>query len=157
MLLSNRRWFLISCLALAGCGFEPVYGPNGGKALRNTVLVQAPTDKNEFEFVRAIELQLGQASNQAYSLDYKLSVDQELVVVSTAQELTRFNVVGEADFTLRDMNGAIVDQGIVQSFTSYSATGSTLSTDQSERDAQRRLMVILADKLVAQLAVNQTK
>ena len=157
MLLSNRRLFLISCLALVGCGFEPVYGPNGGQALRNAVLVQAPADKDEYEFVRAIELQLGQATNQAFTLAFELNVENELVVVSTAQELTRFSVVGNATYTLRDLNNAVVDTGTVQSFTSYSATGSTLSTDQSERDARRRLMVILADKVVTQIAVNQTQ
>jgi LPS-assembly lipoprotein len=41
----------------------------------------------------------------------------------------------------------------VDSFTSYSATGSTVAGLTAKEDAGRRLMVILADQIVARLMV----
>ena len=45
----------------------------------------------------------------------------------------------------------IVASGNVQNFTGYSATGSTVETLAGERDAQRRLMTILADQITIEL------
>ena len=42
--------------------------------------------------------------------------------------------------------------GTVQSFTSYSATGSTIATLAAQRDARARLMQILADQIAQRLA-----
>ena len=36
-------------------------------------------------------------------------------------------------------------------FTGYSATSSTISTFEAERDARRRLMGLLADRVVARM------
>ncbi|MBL3565900.1 hypothetical protein JMM59_12930, partial [Rhodovulum sulfidophilum] len=48
-------------------------------------------------------------------------------------------------------SGSVVQSGEVDSFTAYSATGSTVATRTAERDAYRRLMVILADEMVTRL------
>ena len=48
-------------------------------------------------------------------------------------------------------NGARVTGGRVQSFTAYSATGSTVAGLAAEEDAGLRLMRILADQIVARL------
>ena len=44
--------------------------------------------------------------------------------------------------------------GRTDSFTSYSATGSTAATQAAERDARRRLMVILADRVIDRLLID---
>ena len=60
-----RRRFLLALplLALAACGFEPVYGPGGaGTALQNRVLVDAPEDRFGYFLVREVESRLGRAA-----------------------------------------------------------------------------------------------
>jgi LPS-assembly lipoprotein len=42
----------------------------------------------------------------------------------------------------------------VNSFTSSSAAGSTISSQATREDAQERLMIILADKLIDHLIAN---
>ena len=43
----NRRSILILPLALAACGFAPVYGPNGpARGLQGKIRVADPADKN---------------------------------------------------------------------------------------------------------------
>ena len=154
MWLSSRRGFFLAALALAGCGFEPVNGVNSkSQMLRNTVLVQAPTNRVEFELVRNLEVQLGQAVSKLYDLQYKLSVYEDIVVVSAAQEINRFSLVGLLEYSLVDSGGVVLLTETAKSFTGYSATGTTVATQRSKRDAYDRLMVILAKQVSNSLLI----
>ena len=148
MWLSSRRGFLLAALALAGCGFVPVNGVSSkSQMLRNTVLVQAPTNRVEFELVRNLEVQLGQATSKLYDLRYKLNVDEDIIIVSAAQEINRFSLVGVLEYSLVDNDGIVLLSRTAKSFTGYSATGTTVATQRSKRDAYDRLMVILAKQV----------
>jgi LPS-assembly lipoprotein len=126
----------------------PVNGANTKfQLLRNTVLVQAPTNRVEFELVRNLEVQLGQAVSKLYDLQYKLSVDEEIIVVSAAQEINRFSLVGLLEYSLVDSGGVVLLTETAKSFTGYSATGTTVATQRSKRDAYDRLMVILTKQV----------
>ena len=144
----------MAALALAGCDLVPVNGANTKfQLLRNTVLVQAPTNRVEFELVRNLEVQLGQAVSKLYDLQYKLSVDEEIVVVSAAQEINRFSLVGLLEYSLVDSGGVVLLTETAKSFTGYSATGTTVATQRSKRDAYDRLMVILAKQVSNSLLI----
>ena len=148
MWLSSRRVFFLAALALAGCGFEPVNGVSSkSQMLRNTVLVQAPTNRVEFELVRNLEVQLGQATSKFYDLRYKLNVDEDIIVVSAAQEINRFSLEGVLEYSLVDSGGVVLLSNTAKSFTGYSATGTTVATQRSKRDAYDRLMMILAKQV----------
>ena len=148
MWLSSRREFFLAALAIAGCGFEPVNGVSTkSQILRNTVLVQAPTNRVEFELVRNLEVQLGQATSRLYDLRYKLNVDEDIIIVSAAQEINRFSLVGVLEYSLVDSGGVVLLSNTAKSFTGYSATGTTVATQRSKRDAYDRLMVILAKQV----------
>ena len=68
---------------------------------------------------------------------------------------TRYSLTGEASYTLHDAGtDAVLLTGRVNSFTSWSATGSIVATDAAdaaEEDAHRRLMRLLADQIVTRL------
>ena len=148
MWLSSRRGFLLVALALAGCGFVPVNSVSSkSQMLRNTVLVQAPTNRVEFELVRNLEVQLGQATSKLYGLRYKLNVDEDIIIVSAAQEINRFSLVGVLEYSLVDNDAMVLLSRTAKSFTGYSATGTTVATQRSKRDAYNRLMVILAKQV----------
>jgi len=148
MWLSDRRGFLLSAFALLGCDFTPVHGSRSqAKIVRNTVLVQAPKNRIEFELVSNLEALLGQATAKIYDLRYTLTVDEQVIVVSAAQDIDRFSLVGKLNFSLVDDNGVVFLSKTAKSFTGYSATGTTVATERSKRDAYDRLMVILARKV----------
>jgi LPS-assembly lipoprotein len=148
MWLSSRRVFFLAALALAGCGFKPVNGVSSkSQMLRNTVLVQGPTNRVEFELVRNLEVQLGQATSKLYDLRYKLNIDEDIIIVSAAQEINRFSLVGVLEYSLVDSGGVVLLSNTAKSFTGYSATGSTVATQRSKRDAYDRLMMILAKQV----------
>ncbi|THH36623.1 hypothetical protein E4Z66_06640 [Aliishimia ponticola] len=149
----NRRLFLIAPLALAACGFTPVYGPGGtGTKLRDNVLVAAPKDRNGYLLVRQIEERLGRPSSPAYNLSLTLQTETQGLGIDEDGNIDRYNLIGAAGYVLSDAaTGREVSSGTVNSFTGYSATGSTVETLASERDAYERLMVILGDQIVTRL------
>lgn len=153
MSLLNFRALILMLPLLAACGFTPVYGPGGtGSALQNRVLVTAPEDRNSFVLTREIETRLGRAESAAYGLDVTITTTQERLAIDPEGNTTRFNLVGVADYALRDTaSGQIVTSGTVENFTGYSATGTTVATLAGEQDAQDRLMTILAEQIVTRL------
>lgn len=160
----QRRLVLSGLIALAGCGFRPAYGPGGSaRALNGAIAVDPPVDRDAFNFVKQLELRLGSPDRPRYRLKHSLAVRRDGVGLTSAQETTRFNVVGTAMFTLTDAasgEGLISDR--VTAFTGYSvgtvdttvsppSTSSTISTRAAEQDAHDRLMVALADQVVTRL------
>ena len=134
---SDRRAVLIAAgaLALAGCGFTPVYAPGGGAGrLQGQIALPAAETRDEFELRRRLEERLGAAA------------------AGRDGRTTRFQLVGRADYTLSDAaTGDELASGRVDGFTGYSTTGSTVATDAARRDAETRLMVLLADGIVDRL------
>ena len=157
MLLYNRRRFgvVLAVAALAGCGFTPVYGPDGtGAALLGQLSLDPPQDRNDYLLQRRIEERLGQATAGAWRLSTQIKTDDIGLGFTTDGDITRYNINGTTDYTLRHTGSSeIFRQGKIQHFTSYSATGTTVATLAAKRDAEVRLMTILADQIIDQLLI----
>ena len=152
---SDRRSLLLLPLALAACGFTPVYGPGGtGQSLQDNVSVADPVSRNDYFMVRRLEERLGRADEGAYALQVTTGISVQGLAVDPEGNRDRYNVVGASQYALTEnATGRIVASGSVDNFTSYSATGTTIATRAASRDAQERLMVILADQIVTRLLV----
>ena len=153
MSLPSRRMMLIAPLALFACGFQPVYGPGGnGQLLQNRVLVDPPGSPDSYLLVRELEERLGRTDDAAYSLSMILNISEARVAIDREGDTGRFNRIGIVDYSLRDLGtGQIVTSGKVENFVGYSATGTTVETLAGELDAEKRLMVIIADQIVTRL------
>ena len=153
MSLSRRAFLVVSLATLAACGFTPVYAPSGaGNGLRNAILVGEPDSRNEFAFVSQMEQRLGRAQAAPYALNYTIETRSEGVGITPAQETTRYNLFGMVTYDVIDRaSGAKVSSGVVENFTGYSATSLIVGTRSVTRDANERLMVILADQVVTRL------
>ena len=141
-------WFRIGLLCLvAACGFEPA-----GQSIQGRFTVAEPTDRASFLLVQRIEERIGRAIAADYVLDVELTFSEQGLAIDREGDVRRFNLIGTAAFTVTNaQTGDVLDSGTLRNFTGYSATGSTVSTLAAERDAQRRLSVILADQVVARL------
>ncbi|MGB8814952.1 MAG: LPS assembly lipoprotein LptE, partial [Paracoccaceae bacterium] len=73
------------------------------------------------------------------------------VAITPENAVLRYNLTGSVDWVLADTAGKRITGGRVESFTSYSATGSTVAGLAAEEDAAFRLMRILADQIVTRL------
>lgn len=150
---TTRRAALIGCLALAGCGFTPAYGPGGvAKQWQNAVAIDAPDTVFGFRMAQRLAQAFGPATVPRYTLTIAPKTAPVAATITEAGDITRINLTGNARWVLTDaQTGAEAQRGLVQTFTSYSATGSTVATQAAEGDARDRLAAALADLIVQQM------
>lgn len=148
----DRRAFLLLPL-LAACGFTPAYGPGGGAAaLSGRVTTAEPSDKDAYDLVARLEERLGRAEAAAWRLDYAIKTDPLGVGITPEGAVTRYHLTGSVEWRLiRLSSGEAELTGREETFTAYSATGSTVAALAAEQDAGTRLMRILADRIVTRL------
>lgn len=158
--LKSRRAFLslLAALPMAGCGFTPVYGTNGaGRTLRGRIAYRAPNTPEGFRLRTRLEDRLGRVEQGDYLLTVQLEIDEEAVVISSAQDINRFNLPGKAIWTLTEPgNDTPLASGTAQTFTAYSAFGTTVATSEAQDDARDRLAIALADLIVTDIIVAST-
>lgn len=144
---------VLPIVALSACGFAPVYGTNGSASvLLGNVLVVEPKTREGFLVTKHLESRLGRAATPRFDLGLVIVTSQESLNINSAGDIERFNLLGAVEYTLRDTTtGQITASGKVNSFTGYSATGTTVATQAAQQDAQKRLMVILADLIIENL------
>lgn len=149
----SRRSVILAALALAACGFAPVYGPAGvGGKLFGQVRSADPKTPDDFSFAGRIAERLGPDSNPRFALDYRLRIAVVPQAITPDEITTRYALNGSADFVLTEAaSGKVVTRGQVSSFTSYSTTGTTIATMAAEQDAHERLARMLADQVVTRL------
>jgi LPS-assembly lipoprotein len=152
---SDRR-SVLALLALSACGFAPAFGTDGpAETLLGAVRTADPTDKNSFDFVQRMEERLGRPTAAAYDLTYVITTEPVGVGITPEGATTRYNLSGSVDWSLtRRADGVRVTGGTVESFTSYSATGSTVAGLAAAEDAALRLMRLLADQIVARMTAS---
>ena len=141
-------------LLLSACGFAPALAPSDGGPLPAYRLAE-PSDRNGFLFRAALEDRLGPADPGAPLLDYDVSVSEAVIAVSQRENARRVQETGAVSWRLTDAAGAVIASGREDAFTAWSATGTTLSVRASERDAEARLMRLLADRTVTALLASR--
>ena len=138
--------------ALPGCTLTPAYAPGGPAAtLQGAVRVDSPDSKDGFDLVERLEERLGRPEAARFKLVYKITTDRTGVGITPENATTRYHLRGRVDWHLTDLSGNRLTEGVAQSFTAWSATGSTVSGLAAEEDAGLRLMRILADQIVTRL------
>lgn len=153
----SRRGVLLGglggALALAGCGFSPVYAPGGaGSRLFGQIRTADPSTPDEYTFAGRIAERLGPDQKARFALAYQLRIAVVSQAITRDEVTTRYSLNGTADFVLTDAaSGQEITRGQVSSFTSYSTTGTTIATMAAEQDAHDRLARMLADQVATRL------
>lgn len=152
---SRRAFLLFSGASLGACGFQPVFRTGGaGNRLRGSIVVETPETVPGFQLGTALIRAFGSANSPRYVLRVELSETQSAAAVTFEGDTSRFDLTGVAAWSLVTLgNEAVVASGTSQTFTSYSATGSTVATQTAKRDARERLSNALADLIVADVAL----
>ena len=155
-MLWHRRQTLLALSALAAgsaCGFAPAYGPEGSASvLQDNLRVTAPNRRDGFLISQRLEDRFGRNDAGRYVLNVTPEVRRQGLASSVEGTTNRFRLTGFANYALRDtQTDTVVRRGRETNFTGYSATGSTAATLAAERDANARLMIILADQVVDRL------
>lgn len=144
---------VILAAALGGCGYAPAYGPNGTAVVaRGAVAVEQASDRRTFLLREALLQRLGEPTSPRYALGLEIEVIAEGLGITANNEITRYQLLGTARYTLRDIaTGTVAASGEVSGFTGYSTSASTVGGVTARRDAEERLMTILADRIAVRL------
>ncbi|SFS20169.1 hypothetical protein [Yoonia litorea] len=145
-----RRFFLAGLLALAGCGFVPVYQENSD--LRGAFVFESDPSVLGYHISARLEERLGRTVVPQYLVKVTADSSERAAAITAEGDTARLNIVGAARWVMFDLsNDRQIDNGQVEAFTSYSATGSTVATQTTRDDARERLATILADMITTQV------
>jgi len=158
--LSSRRAVLaLPALALAGCGFRPLYGPRPDSAAAGleTVRVGLIAERNGQLLRRQLEQRLGRGNGPArYDLRVGLAYGVEVQGFERDGTPSRVRVTSTANWFLYDTNvpPRLIGQGVERAFDAYNVPENQFFASDTARDAaERRLMDQLAGDIVQRLAV----
>ena len=161
---SSRRKLVAVLAALplvtAACGFEPLYDEGSPAAgMGGRVEVGVIDGAAGLAMRERLVTRLGPPATPTHRLAVELSYDTVGVALTRESVTTRFDVVGRATFSLVPLDGGpavLTDQ--VRAVTGVSApdlpAATAFAVESAERDAQRRLAVLLADRILLRMALS---
>ncbi len=134
-------------MALGGCGLAPVYGKNApALALRNAVALTTPETVIGFRLRRRMIDRLGAAETPRFNLTASFTMTTKAATITGDGNTSRISLIGVSQWSLQDAAGeTTLITDTATTFTSYSATGSTVATVAAKDDAEARLAIAIAD------------
>jgi LPS-assembly lipoprotein len=154
-----KRFIVLVALALAGCGFSPMYGQlQGGQPVIGPVVV-APIDglaghilKRELDRLLAVEQ--GQGTPLYLEIGIAESVSGLGYRVDESSTRADFNLT--ANYVLRFQDGKTV-RGSVRSNVTYDIPAVAFGEIAAQDDARERAAEVLAHRMRAELAMRVSR
>ncbi len=152
---------ILPVLALAGCGFQPLYGAgaNNETVAANLAAVEVEplrdrTGQQMHNFLRDRLNPKGQPTAPSYTLQVQLTETLSELGVRRDETATRANLKMHAEFFLRPVGGqSALLTGRSSSTTSYDILSNPFATTVSEADARERALREVADDIRTRLAL----
>lgn len=144
-----------ACLALAGCGFHPLYGGNLEPQLAS-IYVEPMAERDGYELRNQLIDLLGSDGREAgktYRLTLTLKEVSNGVTLQNDATITRYNDTLTASYILTDANGREMTRGSQTSLSSFNVSRSPYSTLAVQQDSDRRAALDLADRIRMDLGV----
>ena len=146
---------LALCVALAGCGFQPLYGDSRLSPQMASIYVEPITDSTGYELRNNLIDLLGsngENAGKSYRLAVTLSDTSQGVALQNDATITRYNDTLTVNYTLSDAKGAEVTHGTQSSLSSYNVVTSPYSTLSAQQDADIRAAQDIAERIRIDLA-----
>ena len=151
---------LLAPAVLGACGFTPLYG-EGAPAAKMAGRVEVAQLYGAPGFALREELtgRLGPAVNPTHRLEVDLKLTRTGVALTKQNVTTRYDVIGTATYRLVPRaGGPAVAAGEVRAITGYSVPSSKIASAfaqrAAEQDAEHRLAIDLADRILQRLALS---
>src|SRR5262249_46468762 len=162
---SRRRlsFGLGAALALAGCGYHPLYGERSGPG--NTPVtselaaiqvegIQDRIGQQMYTMLRERLNPYGKPDAPRYVLSIKLTEKRTNFFFEKDETATRANLMLKADYVLkRAGTDEIITKGLSRSVSSYDILGSKFASVVSEEDARVRSAQAISDDIRTRLAL----
>ncbi len=158
-----RALFLVLFITpmLGACGFQPLYGSDGGTRNLPADLARiqiAPIPDRIGQQVRNTLLDQinpeGEPGAPDYRLEVKLDLHRQGVGYRRDESITRVNLRLNATYLLRDSADKVVFSGSGNSIASFDVVQKDFSTLTAERDGEERMAIDVANQIVLQLAAH---
>jgi LPS-assembly lipoprotein len=162
----SRRALLVLPLALAACGFQPLYGertrggPGSVEALGQIAVGAIPDRLGQILRNNLVDrlTPAGEPDRPRYRLAVALIVSKEGLAITKDESITRFNLRINASFVLYDaQSNAEVTRGVSRTIAAYNVVTSQFATLVAEKDAESRAARELSDDIRTRLAVFFTR
>ena len=149
-------------LALAGCGFRPVYAPAAGGEPESidqlaAVRIEPLRDRAGQQLHNFLRDELnpdGQPVKPDYRLEIELSQRTEKLAFQKDETATRANIILNSAFVLRAVDDdRVLYAGRVSSINSYNILDEQYPTDVAEADALRRGLREISQNIKLRLGV----
>jgi LPS-assembly lipoprotein len=153
---------ILVCLALVGCGFEPLYGRGdtaGGPVTDELagILVFPIADRTGQQMHNLLRdrlTPLGQPAEPQFGLRVRMTETLENLGIREDATATRANLTMKAEYSLIDwQDKAVLFKGRSSSTNSYDILDSQFATQVAEDDARKRALKQLSDEVKVRLAV----
>jgi LPS-assembly lipoprotein len=138
-------------LAVAGCGFHPMYG-GGGKLgpVLASIYVEPVPETDGYELRNQLIDLLGSDGREAgktYFLRLTLTQESAGVALQNDATITRYNDTLTVSYVLNDAKGAKVTSGTQSSLAAYNVSNAPYSSLAVQQDSDRRAADDLADRI----------
>ena len=160
--MSWSRILLCLGLALAGCGYHPLYGQRGADnasvvdemALIRIEAIPDRIGQQMYNMLRERLNPYGKPEQAKYALAIALTETRENLFLEKDETATRANLTLKASFILRRLDdGSVITTGSSRSVSSYDILSSQFASVISQEDARERCARAISDDMRTRLAL----
>jgi LPS-assembly lipoprotein len=148
---------LLSLTLLPGCGYQPLYGANTPAAQQLPVVQinNIPDRAGQQLRNRLIDrfYQDGRPATPEYTLDISLVPNVYKLGIALDDSATRAELSLQANYTLRNMQGAAVLSGATTSVTNFNILRSQYATLIGEQDAYDRSIAQVSEDITRRISL----
>ncbi len=150
---SFRKIIYSSLFFITACGFSPLYTSNDPSLLVGQISIQEPNSQDEFVFYSRLVDRFSQAGGK-YILNYTITTAKEDRALNFDGTAYRVEIFGSVSFSLKDKEKEIeLLNDKEETYLSYSNSGSTAAVLNAERDTNKQLVILLADKVADRISL----
>lgn len=154
---------MVAGLGLAGCGFQPVYGPAGGSegpaatGLAEVEVLLIP-ERNGQLLREALQTRFergGAGVARRYDLSVTLNISGEAIAIQRDSTSSRVRIIGTSNWTLysQGLGRQQITKGTVRDVDGYDIIDQQyFAADLQSEAVQRRMMDALSEQITLQLA-----
>ena len=147
---------LLLCFALAGCGFQPLYGDSRLSPQMASIYVEPIAESTGYEMRNELIDLLGSngdSAGKAYRLTVTLADTSQGVALQNDATITRYNDTLTASYVLTDSKGQELTRGSLAGLSSYNVATSPYATLSARQDSDKRAAEDIAQRLRLDLGV----
>ena len=150
---SFRKLIYSSLFLITACGFSPLYTGSDTSRLTGQISIEEPNSQNEFVFYSHLVNRFGQTGDK-YILDYTITTDKKDSALNFDGTVYRVEISGSVSFSLKDKEKEIeLLSDKEEMYLSYSNSGSTAAVLNAERNTNKQLVILLADRVADRISL----